>query len=201
MKNLAVLCSGFGSNLQAIINSVKKGKIKANIALVLSDKIDSYALVRAKKANLDFIFADPNDFSDRLEYDKYIVKQLRKHKIDYVVLAGFMRIISPYFIKSFKNKIVNIHPSLLPSFKGTKAIDDALDAGVKVTGVSVHFVNEELDGGPIIFQKSIEIKDDDIQDGLAVRIHKLEHKLYPKAIDLLVRGKLVIKNGKVLVKS
>lgn len=199
MKNLAVLCSGFGSNLQAIINSVNKGQIKANIALVLSDKIDAYALVRAKKAGLLFVYADPNDFSDRESYDRYIVKKLKKLKIDYVVLAGFMRIISPYFVKSFKNKILNIHPSLLPAFKGTKAIADALNYGVKVTGVSVHFVNEQLDGGPIILQKSLEIKADDSEAVLAQRIHKLEHKVYPQALKLLISGKLNIKNRKVLV--
>jgi phosphoribosylglycinamide formyltransferase 1 len=200
MKNLAVLCSGFGSNLQAIINSVKKGKIKANIALVLSDKIDAYALVRAKKAGFNFIFADPADFSDRAGYDRYLVKTLNKFKVDYVVLAGFMRIISPYFVHSFKHKIINIHPSLLPAFKGTKGIVDALRSGVKITGVSVHFVTEQLDAGPIILQKSLEIQEADTEDTLAARIHKLEHKLYPQAIKLLIDGKLTIKNGKVLVK-
>jgi len=201
MKNFAVLCSGFGSNLQAIINSVKKNKIKANIALVLSDKIDSYALVRAKKAGLLFVVADPKGFSDRQSYDKYVVKKLKSQKIDYVVLAGFMRIVSPYFIKSFKNKIVNIHPSLLPAFKGTKGIDDAFNYGVKVTGVSVHFVNEQLDGGPIILQESVKIKTDDTIETLAARIHKIEHKLYPQALKILVDGKLKIKNGKVIIKT
>ncbi|MBU1087495.1 MAG: phosphoribosylglycinamide formyltransferase [Candidatus Omnitrophica bacterium] len=199
MKNLAILCSGFGSNLQAIINSVKKGKIKANIALVLSDKVDSYALVRAKKAGLLFVFADPNSFLDRESYDQYLVKKLKKIKIDYVVLAGFMRIVSPYFIKKFKNKIVNIHPSLLPAFKGTQGIVDALNYGVKVTGVSVHFVNEQLDGGPIILQESIKIQADDTAETLAARIHKLEHKLYPQALKLLIDNKLTVKSGKVLV--
>ncbi|MFH1063169.1 MAG: phosphoribosylglycinamide formyltransferase [Candidatus Omnitrophota bacterium] len=200
MKNLAVLCSGFGSNLQAIINSVKTGQIKANIALVLSDKIDAYALVRAKKAGLLFVYAEPSDFPDRDSYDRYIVKKLKKLKIDYVVLAGFMRMISPYFVKNFKNRIVNIHPSLLPAFKGTKGIADALNCGVKITGVSVHFVNEQLDAGPIILQKSVEIHDDDSEAALAARIHKLEHKLYPRALKLLIEGKLSIKNRKVLVK-
>ncbi|MBU1042816.1 MAG: phosphoribosylglycinamide formyltransferase [Candidatus Omnitrophica bacterium] len=201
MKNLAILCSGFGSNLQAIINSVKKGKLKANIALVLSDKVDSYALVRAKKAGLLFVFASPDAFPDRESYDKYLVKKLKVSKIDYVLLAGFMRIVSPYFIDNFKNKIINIHPSLLPAFKGTKGIVDALNYGVKVTGVSVHFVNEQLDGGPIILQESIKVKDDDTAETLSVRVHKLEHKLYPQALKLLVAGNLTIKNRKVLIKT
>jgi phosphoribosylglycinamide formyltransferase-1 len=201
MKNLAVLCSGFGSNLQAIINSVKKDKIKAKIALVLSDKVDAYALVRAKKAGLNILFVDPKDYPDRLNYDKQVVKQLRKHKIDYVVMAGFMRIVSDYFIKSFKNRVVNIHPSLLPAFKGTNGIADAFKYGVKATGVTVHFVNESLDGGPIILQQPIKIEPGDSVDSLEEKIHKIEHKLYPKAIDLLVRGKLLVKGRKVLVEK
>ncbi len=201
MKNLAVLSSGFGSNLQAIINAVKKGKVKANIALVISDNVDAYSLVRAKKAGIDFLYVDPSDFKDRTSYDKFIVRKLKKEKIDYVVLAGFMRIVSGYFLRQFKNRIVNIHPALLPSFKGTQGIKDALNYGVKVTGVTVHFVSNELDGGPVIMQGALEIKDDDTLESLSERIHRLEHKLYPRAIDLLVRGKLVVKGRKVFKKK
>lgn len=134
MKNLAVFSSGFGSNLQAIINAVKKGKVKANIALVISDNVDAYSLVRAKRAGIDFLYVDPDDFNDRTCYDKFIVKRLKKEKIDYVVLAGFMRIISDYFVRQYKNRIINIHPALLPSFKGTQGIKDVLDYGVKLAG-------------------------------------------------------------------
>ncbi len=200
MKNLAVFSSGFGSNLQAIVNSVKKSKVKANIALVISDNVDAYSLVRAKKAGIDFLYADPADFKDRTSYDKFIVRRLKKEKIDYVVLAGFMRIISDYFIRQYKHKIINIHPALLPSFKGTQAISDALDYGVKVTGVTVHFVTSTLDGGPVILQSALDIKDDDTLISLSERIHRLEHKLYPKALDLLVNGKLLVKGRKVFVK-
>lgn len=201
MKNLAVFSSGFGSNLQAIINAVKKGKVKANITLVVSDKVDAYSLVRAKKAGIAYLYVDPALFSDRTSYDKFIVRRLKKESIDYVVLAGFMRIISDYFIRQYKNKIINIHPSLLPSFKGRKAIVDVLDYGVKVTGVTVHFVTSTLDGGPVISQGALNIKEDDSLESLSKRIHSLEHKLYPEAIDKLVRGKLILKGRKVLVKK
>ena len=200
MKNLAVFSSGFGSNLQAIINAVKKGKVNANIVLVISDNIDAYSLVRAKKAGIDFLYVDPADFKDRTSYDKFIMKRLKKEKMDYVVLAGYMRIVSDYFIRRYKNKIINIHPALLPSFKGTQAILDALDYGVKVTGVTVHFVTSALDEGPVILQSALEIKDDDTLESLSERIHRLEHKLYPRAIDLLVNGKLLVKGRKVLIK-
>lgn len=200
MKNLAVFSSGFGSNLQAIINAVKKGKVKANIALVISDNVDAYALVRAKKAGIDFLFVDPADFTARTSYDKFIVQRLKKEKIDYVVLAGFMRIVSDYFIREYKNRIINIHPALLPSFKGTRGIKDALDYGVKITGVTVHFVTSAVDCGPVILQGALDIKDDDTLETLSGRVHRLEHKLYPKAIDLLVKEKLLIKERKVFVK-
>lgn len=201
MKNLAIFCSGFGSNLLAIINAVKKGKIKAKIALVLSDKIDAFALVRAKKNNIPILHVDPADFKTRTSYDRFVIRHLRKSKIDFVILAGFMRIVSPYFIRQFKNKILNIHPALLPSFKGIHGIRDALDYGVKVTGVTVHFVNNELDGGPVILQQTINVRANDTEDSLAKRIHKLEHKLFPEAIRLLVEGKLTIKGRKVFIKT
>ncbi len=201
MKNLAVFSSGFGSNLQAIINAVKKGKVKANIALVLSDKVDAYALVRAKKAGIDFLYVDPSGFKDRSSYDRFIVRRLKGEKIDYVVLAGFMRIISNYFIRQYKNKIINIHPALLPSFKGTQAIKDAMAYGVKSTGVTVHFVTGILDGGPVISQAALNIKENESLKSLSKRIHVLEHKLYPKAIDQLVKGKLILKGRKVVIKK
>ena len=201
MKNLAVLSSGFGSNLQAIINAVKKGKVKANIALVISDKVDAYSLVRAKKAGIDFLYADPALFSNRISYDKFIVRMLRKKKIDYVVLSGFMRIISDYFILQYKKKIINIHPSLLPSFKGRQAIIDAFDCGVKITGATVHFVTGALDSGPIISQAALKVEDNENIGSISKRIQALEHKLYPQAIDKLVKGKLILKGRKVFIKK
>lgn len=201
MKKIAIFCSGFGSNLQAIINAVKKGKIKAKIALVVSDRIDAYALVRARKASIPIFYIDRTNFKDRLSFDKYIAQYLKTTEIDYVILAGYMRLVSPNFVRQFKNRILNIHPSLLPSFKGTQAIKDALDYGEKVTGVTVHFVDEEPDHGPIVLQEEVKIKEDDTEETLAERIHKIEHKLYPQAIKLLVRDKLEIRGRQVKVKK
>lgn len=199
MKNIAVFCSGNGSNLQAIIDAVKGGNIKANLALVVCDNPGAYALERAKRANIEVFLLVKGEFKKREDYDKEIIKKLEEKKIDLVVLAGFMRLMSPYFVSKYKNRILNIHPALLPSFKGTHGVKDALDYGVKVTGPTVHFVDEELDAGPIILQEAVEIKDDDTEDTLSGRIHEKEHKIYPKAIKLFVEGKLKIEGRRVRI--
>ena len=199
MKKIAVFCSGFGSNLQAVINAINKGKIKARIAVVVCDRVDAYALVRAKKAGIPILFVAPQDYSDRINYEKAIVRQLKKYKLDYIVLAGYMRILTEYFIAKFKNKIINVHPALLPSFKGRHGIADAIKYGVKVTGITVHFVDEKMDNGPIIMQKQVLVEADDTEEILAIKIHKLEYRLYPQAISLLVEGKLKLKGRKVEV--
>lgn len=199
-KKVAILCSGNGSNLQAIINAVKKGFIKAEIVLVLSDNKSAFALQRAKKAGIKNIIVNPGNFADRVSYDKEITKILKNHKVDLVVLAGFMRILSPCFINSFKNKIMNVHPSLLPLFKGAHAVRDALESCAKITGVTIHFVTIKLDAGPVILQEVVEIKKSDTEKSLLNRIHKVEHLLYPKAIKLFLEGKLKIKNNKVISK-
>jgi len=196
--NIAVLCSGNGTNLQAIIDSVKAGYIPAKIELVISDKKEAFALSRAKRAGIETIALDKKDYKSREEFDKEIIKHLKKSNVELVVLAGFMRLLSPYFIKEYKDKIINIHPALLPSFKGTHGVKDALDSGVKVTGVTVHFVDEHLDNGPIILQRYVDIRDDDTEETLLERIHKEEHKIYPEAIKLFVEGKLKIEGRKVV---
>ena len=197
--NIAVLCSGSGTNLQAIIDGVKTGYIPAKIALVVSDNKDALALERAKKAGIETFVLDKKDFKTREAFDKEVIKNLKAKDVGLVVLAGFMRLLSPYFIKEYKNKIMNIHPALLPSFKGTHAIKDALDYGVKVTGPTVHFVDEHLDNGPIILQRCVEVKDDDTENTLLERVHKEEHKVYPQAIKLFVEGRLKIEGRKVRV--
>ena len=199
MKNCAVFCSGFGSNLQALISAVKRGTIPARIALVVSDRVDAYALVRAKKAGVPIMVAERAEFKTREEYDAFLIRELKNRAIDYVILAGYMRIVGPRFVRNFRNKIVNIHPALLPSFKGVDGIKDALDYGVKVTGVTVHFVDEYLDAGPIILQGTVMVKDNDTADSLAERIHRLEHRLYPQAVRLLVQDKLLVKGRNVLI--
>ena len=198
--NIAVLCSGSGTNLQAIIDSVRKGYIPAKIALVASDQRRAYALERARNAGIETLVLNAEDFKSREDFDKEIVKNLKKRNVELVVLAGFMRLMSPYFIKEYKNRIMNIHPALLPAFKGTHGIKDALDYGVKVTGPTVHFVDEKLDHGPIILQKCVEIKDADTEETLLERVHNEEHIIYPEAIKLFVEGKLKIEGRKVKIR-
>jgi len=174
------------SILQALaekgINLLKKRLVRAmdnskTGAEQLSDNGDAFALVRAKNAGIETLILDPNNFRTREELDGEIVINLRKKKVGLIVLAGFMRLLSPYFIKEYKGKIMNIHPALLPSFKGTHGIKDALDYGVKVTGPTVHFVDEELDHGAIILQKALDIKDDDTEESLLERVHQEEHRI------------------------
>ena len=196
--NFAVLASGNGSNLQAIIDATKKGRIAGDLKLVISDKPDALALKRAVTAGVKTVlFVNPKNFLSREDFDAELVAILKKEKIGLIVLAGFMRILSPVFIKAFRHKIINVHPALLPSFKGAHAIQDALAYGVKVTGVTVHFVDEEVDHGAIIAQASVEIKPEDTLESLAERIHKAEHILYPKTIDLFLRGKFKI-SGRIV---
>ena len=195
--NIAVFVSGNGTNLQAIIDAVSRGGIKTEIALVISDNKNAYALERAKKARIETFVLSHKEFSSRESYDREIIKELEKKKVDLVVLAGFMRLLSPYFVKKYKNRILNIHPSLLPLFKGTHGIKDAFESGTKKTGVTVHFVDEKLDHGPIILQETVNVDADDTLDTLEEKIHKIEHKLYPEAIRLFVEGKLKVEGCKV----
>lgn len=197
--NFAVLASGRGSNLWAIIKAVEAGKIKADLKVVISDKKDAYALEHARQAKIPAVFIDPKDFKDRESFDKCLVERLHEFNIDFVVLAGYMRLLSSYFIRQYPDKVLNIHPSLLPAFKGTHAIKEAFDQGVKVTGPTVHFVNEEMDAGPIILQERVEVDPKDTLESLEEKIHQAEHRIYPKVIDLFVQGKLRISGGKVVI--
>lgn len=193
----AVLASGNGSNLQAIIQAVKKGSIKAQLAVVVSDNPKAFALKRALAAGIATSVAEPKNFKTREAFDKAILKELKDFSIDFVVLAGYMRILSPLFVRAYKNKILNIHPALLPAFKGAHAIRDAFDYGVKVTGVTVHLVDEKVDNGPIIFQEPVKVQPKDSLKTLEERIHKVEHKLYPKAIALLIQKTLSMQGRKI----
>lgn len=200
MVNIAVFCSGSGSNFQAIAESVNKGYIKgAKIAVMVTDTPGCFARERAKKLGIETFVVERKNYKTIEEFERSIIDELEKRDIGLIVLAGYMRLLSPSFVKKFQNKVLNIHPALLPSFKGTEGIKDALDYGVKVTGPTVHFVDAEMDHGPIIFQAAVEVNDDDTEETLAPRIHKLEHQIYPKAIKLFVEGKLKIVNRKVIV--
>ncbi|MBU0759133.1 MAG: phosphoribosylglycinamide formyltransferase [Candidatus Omnitrophica bacterium] len=188
--NIAVFCSGNGTNLQAIIDAQKKGFIKADIRLVVSDMAECFAMKRAEKAGIKTFLAEKKNFSSQKDLEAAILKKLKEEKIDLIVLAGYMRLLSPDFIKEYKNKILNIHPSLLPSFKGTRGIKDAFLYGVKITGPTVHFVTEDMDAGPIILQSAVAVMEDDTEETLAEAIHREEHKIYPRAIQLFVEGRL-----------
>lgn len=197
--NIAVLCSGNGTNLQVIIDKVKSGYIPARIAIVISDKADALALERAKRARLETLFLNPKNFKTREEFDRELVKKLRDKDVDIVVMAGFIRLVTPYFIEAYRDKIINIHPSLLPAFKGAHGIRDALEYGVKVTGATAHLVEMELDSGPIIMQKALEVKEDDTEKTLAQRVHEAEYKVFPEAIKLLVEGRVKIEGRRVKI--
>ena len=197
---LAVLVSGRGSNLQAIIDSIEKNNLAAEISLILSNVPDSYALQRGKKHGLESIFLDPKSFSSRDDYEKQMIELLQTKSIDLVCLAGFMRILGKKFIDAFSGKIINIHPSLLPAFPGLNVQEKALQHGVRFSGCTVHFVNEEVDGGAIISQAVVPILDADDTQSLSDRILEQEHIIYPEAIRLIIEDRLELSGRRVVRK-
>jgi len=192
MLNLGVLISGRGSNLQAIIDACENGKIAAKVAVVISNKPDAGGLERAKKHNIPAVV---------VESESDIVKELKKHNVELVCLAGYMKIVGKVLLEPFRGKMINIHPSLLPSFPGLHAQKQALDHGVTVTGCTVHFVDEGCDTGPIIVQSAVPVKENDTEDTLSERILQQEHHIYPLAIDLIARDKLKIEGRRVKLKK
>ena len=179
---LAVLISGRGSNLQAIIDAVRDERLRAEIVIVVSNVGDAPGLARAGAAGIATRVVPHREYSSRSAYDQVLVDVLREYRVDLVCLAGFMRLLSPTFLAAFPNQVVNIHPSLLPAFPGTDAQRQAFTHGVKVTGVTVHLVNAELDAGPIVMQRAVAVRDDDTAETLAARLLEEEHRLYPEAI-------------------
>jgi len=200
MKKIAILASGSGSNFEAIVHAQRRKAFNGQITLLICDKEDAFCRIRAKRLKIKEIFLNPKDYLSREDFDSALIAILRKDHIGLVVLAGYMRILSPKFISSFKNKVINIHPSLLPAFKGGHAIKDAFNYGVKVTGVTVHFADDDIDHGPIILQGVIAIDKKMTIEKLEKKIHALEHKLYPEAIKLVVGGKAIIKGRYVQIK-
>ncbi|MCX6695335.1 MAG: phosphoribosylglycinamide formyltransferase [Candidatus Altiarchaeota archaeon] len=199
---IGVLASGCGSNFQAIIDAVESGFIKnAEIAVLVSDVKDAFALERAKKHGIEPLFVNPKEFRKREDYDAKIVEEFKKRKINLVLLAGYMRLITPVFVKAFKNKVMNIHPAILPSFPGLHAQKQALDYGVKVSGCTVHFIDEEVDHGPIIVQRAVPVREDDTEETLSKRILEQEHLVYPLAVRMFVDGKISVKGRLVIVKE
>jgi phosphoribosylglycinamide formyltransferase-1 len=196
---IAVLVSGRGSNLQAIIDSIKNGYLHAQISIVISDISDAYALERARMHEINAVHIDPRKFESKESYETEILRVLDFHNVQLVLLAGYMKILGKTLLTEYKNRILNIHPALLPAFPGLHAQEQAFKHGVKVAGCTVHFVDEELDGGPIIIQKCVEVKDDDTIQTLAERILEQEHKIYPEAVKLFVENKLCIEGRKVKI--
>jgi phosphoribosylglycinamide formyltransferase-1 len=203
MLNLAILISGRGSNMENILKSIKKNKIPVNPAIVISNKSDAKGLEIAKKLGVKTEVVESKGLKGgNWEYDSKLVAVLKKYKITpqngLICLAGFMRIMSPEFIRHYKGQILNIHPAILPSFPGLHSQRQALDYGVKYTGCTVHFVDEGVDTGPIILQSIVKVKDDDTEESLSKRILKQEHKIYPEAVKMFAKGKIKITGRKTI---
>ena len=185
---LAVLISGRGSNLQSIIDAVKDGDLEASIAVVVSNRAGAPGLQRARDAGIEAIYLNPLDHADRDAYDRAIVDVLRARGVTLVCLAGFMRIVGRQLLDAFPNRILNVHPSLLPAFPGLDAQRQALAHGVQVTGATVHIVSDELDGGPIVLQAAVPVQPDDTVETLSARVLVQEHRVYPEAIRIVLGG-------------
>ena len=194
---LGVLVSGRGSNLQSILSAIAAGQISARIGVVISDNPDAYGLERARLANIPAVCIRPKDYANKQAFEQAIASQLGEHNVDLVILAGFMRILSPYFIHTFAGRTLNIHPALLPAFAGLHAQAQAIAYGAKVSGCTVHFVDEGMDTGPIILQKAVPVYDTDTEEVLAERILQEEHIIYPQAIQLYCEGRLQVR-GRVV---
>ncbi|KQC11429.1 MAG: phosphoribosylglycinamide formyltransferase [Smithella sp. SDB] len=201
LLKLGVLISGNGSNLQSIIDNIEKGSLKASIKIVISNNPDAFGLTRAKKHGIPFIVLKHTNFKNKEDFDSELVRILKSNNVDLVILAGFMRILTPVLLKAFPRRIMNIHPALLPSFPGLHGQKQAVDYGVKISGCTVHFVDEGVDTGPIIIQSAVPVLDDDTEETLAARILKEEHRIYPQAIQLFADGSLETDGRKVKIKN
>ena len=196
---IGVLVSGSGTNLQAIIDQAAAG-LAVDVVLVVSSRPDAYGITRAEAAGIPTLVLNRDAYVDREAADARIVAALQEAGAEYVAMAGYMRMVTPVLLRAYPNRVINLHPALLPSFVGAHAIDDAFNAGVKVTGITVHFANEEYDKGPIIAQRAVPVLETDTLDTLEARIHEAEHELYPAVLGLIAAGKVtVLENGKVRI--
>ncbi len=198
-KNIGVLISGTGTNLQSIIDKKSKGVLSANIAVVISNNENAYGLIIAKNKNIPTHVVPHKDFTTREEHEKKIIDILKGYNVDLVVLAGYMRILTKFFISHYPEKIINIHPALLPSFRGVDAQRQAVEYGVKISGATVHFVDEKVDHGPIIIQGAVPVSPQDKRDDLAQRILNIEHRILPQAIQWICEGRIKIQGTKVIL--
>ena len=198
---LGVLISGSGSNLQSIIDNIEKGALQATIKIVVCNKPDAMGITRAQKHGLPVAVLKHKDFKTREDFDAELIRILKKSEVDLVALAGFMRILTTSFLQAFPQKVINIHPALLPSFPGTSGQKDAFEYGVKFSGCTVHFVDEGVDSGPIIIQSVVPVFQSDTKETLAARILKEEHRIYPRAIQFFAEGKVEIAGRRVRIKD
>ena len=187
VPKIAVCCSGQGTNLQSILNAARRGTLRARVAVVVSDSPSAFALERARRAGVPAVFIDPRRYRSREAFDRALARVVEKFQARWIILAGFMRILSPWLVRRYRGRILNIHPALLPAFPGCHAVRDALRYGVKVTGVTIHVVDEKVDHGPILLQGTVPVRAADTEESLSRRIHRLEHRLYPKAIQQVIR--------------
>ena len=199
--NIGVLISGSGTNFQAIIDAIDAGKVNAKIVLVLSSRPDAYGLQRAEAAGIPTVALNRDVYADAHAANQRIADEMRAAGAEYLMMAGYMRKVGAEVLDAYPDKVVNLHPALLPSFVGAHAIQDAFNAGVKVTGITVHFANAEYDKGPIIAQKAVRVKEGDTLDALEARIHKAEHKLYPKVVGWIADGRVSIDENRHVVVS
>ena len=195
---LGVLLSGSGTNLQAIIDRIEEGTLDATIELVVSSRPDAYGIKRAERHGLQTLTLSKEIYADPLVADEVIAAELKMHDVDYVIMAGYMRMVHSPVLAAFPNRVVNLHPALLPSFKGAHAIQDAYDYGVKVTGVTVHFADDKYDCGPIIAQQALAVEEGWTVDELEEHIHAIEHKLYPDTIQLLAEGRVRVRDNRTV---
>ena len=197
MLRIAVLVSGQGTNFKAILGHIRAGRIKAEVALLLSNVPDAPAVSHAREGGIPIWAKSHRDFPSRAAFDEAMLAAMKEARVDAVILAGYMRLLSPGFIRAYEGKILNIHPSLLPSFTGVSGGPDALAYGVKLTGCTVHFVVEDLDAGPVIIQAALPVAESETVDSLMPRVHALEHRVYPQAVAWLAEGRLGI-DGRVV---
>jgi len=197
---LGVLASGRGSNFQSILDEIQKGNLSASVRILITDNPEAYAIERAKKNNIEFLILRPNNFQSKDKYYKKIADELKIREVELVILAGFMRIVGKPLIDAFPFRIMNIHPALLPAFPGLHAQKQAVNYGVKISGCTVHFVDEGMDTGPIIIQAAVPVYHDDTEETLSQRILEQEHKIYPEAIRLYSEGRLEVKGRIVNIK-
>ena len=199
MLKVGVLASGRGSNFEALAKAFRSGKIKGEIKVLIVDKRNAGAIERAKKYGINWIFVDAKSFPTREDYDSKIVSILKHLEVDLVCLAGYMRIVSPVFVNAFKNRIMNIHPAILPAFPGLNAQKKAVEYGVKVSGATVHFVDEGVDTGPVIIQAVVPVSPEDTEKTLSEKILKFEHRIYPQAVKWFAEGRIKVNGRKVIV--